>query len=236
MAGIDRRPARGEQRDKRGLRPLQVERDLVIIIDRYQVEVAVPCFARVDAELLRRGSGDHVPGAFGIGRGEGFAVVPFDALAQLEGQRFAVFARTPALGQIGDDRGKIVLRYVLVKHHEIVEDPHHRPEHRDRQFLVDRHAGRAGDQRHSQCAARFLGERRRNSGGAAQRNEPGGPAPAAEIHLFTSPEFAAPGPLVIAMPVYLSSHTSSMRQPLNRLLTISVKPFTRGCQQVPPRV
>ena len=53
------------------------------------------------------------------------------------------------------------------------------------------------------------------------------------VHL---PEFAAPGPLVIAMPVYLSSHTSSMRQPLNRLLTISVKPFTRGCQQVPPRV
>ena len=67
---------------------------------------------------------------------------------------------------------------------------------------------------------------------AAQRNEPGGPAPAAEIHLFTSPEFAAPGPLVIAMPVYLSSQTSSMRQPLKRLLTISVKPLTRGCQQV----
>jgi hypothetical protein len=34
---------------------------------------------------------------------------------------------------------------------------------------------------------------------------------------------------------YLSSQTSSMRQPLGMLLTITVSPFTRGCQHVPPR-
>ena len=35
---------------------------------------------------------------------------------------------------------------------------------------------------------------------------------------------------------YLSSQTSSMRQPLNRLLTMIVNPFTQGCQQVESRV
>jgi hypothetical protein len=34
---------------------------------------------------------------------------------------------------------------------------------------------------------------------------------------------------------YLSSQTSSMRQPLKMLLTISVNPLTQGCQQVAPR-
>ncbi len=34
---------------------------------------------------------------------------------------------------------------------------------------------------------------------------------------------------------YLSSQTSSMRQPLKRLLTMSVSPFTYGCQQVARR-
>jgi hypothetical protein len=34
---------------------------------------------------------------------------------------------------------------------------------------------------------------------------------------------------------YLSSQTSSMRQPLKMLLTITVSPFTRGCQHVAPR-
>src|ERR1700730_348089 len=35
---------------------------------------------------------------------------------------------------------------------------------------------------------------------------------------------------------YLSSQTSSMRQPLNRLFTMIVNPFTQGCQQVESRV
>ena len=37
-------------------------------------------------------------------------------------------------------------------------------------------------------------------------------------------------------PIYRSSQTSSIRQPLTMLLTIVVKPFTWGCQQVAPRV
>ena len=35
---------------------------------------------------------------------------------------------------------------------------------------------------------------------------------------------------------YLSSQTSSMRQPLVMLLTMIVSPFTCGCQQLPPRL
>jgi hypothetical protein len=39
----------------------------------------------------------------------------------------------------------------------------------------------------------------------------------------------------IAVRFYLSSQTSSMRQPLKMLLTIMVNPLTRGCQQVAAR-
>jgi hypothetical protein len=35
--------------------------------------------------------------------------------------------------------------------------------------------------------------------------------------------------------LYLSSQTSSMRAPLEMLLTMIVKPFTHGCQQVARR-
>jgi hypothetical protein len=35
---------------------------------------------------------------------------------------------------------------------------------------------------------------------------------------------------------YLSSQTSSIRQPLNSPLTMIVNPFTHGCQQVESRV
>jgi hypothetical protein len=36
--------------------------------------------------------------------------------------------------------------------------------------------------------------------------------------------------------LYLSSQTSSMRQPLNRLFTMIVSPFSWGCQQVAKRL
>jgi hypothetical protein len=43
-----------------------------------------------------------------------------------------------------------------------------------------------------------------------------------------------PQPVGISMrQSYLSSQTSSMRLPLNMLLTMMVSPFTCGCQQVP---
>src|SRR6516164_499832 len=41
---------------------------------------------------------------------------------------------------------------------------------------------------------------------------------------------------VTARTGYLSSQTSSMRQPLKMLLTIRVSPLTCGCQHVPSRL
>src|SRR5262249_7193920 len=79
VTGVDRRPARGEQGDKRSLRPLQAERDLMVTVGGDLFEVAVPGFARVDTQLLGRFAGDQIPGAFDIRGGERLAVVPFDA-------------------------------------------------------------------------------------------------------------------------------------------------------------
>jgi hypothetical protein len=59
MTRVDRRPARGQQRDKGGLRPLQMKGDLVIAVDRHFVKIAVPGFARIDPELLVRLAGDQ---------------------------------------------------------------------------------------------------------------------------------------------------------------------------------
>ena len=92
MAGVDRRPARGKQRDKRGLRPLQVKGDLVIAVDGHIVEVAVPGFPRIDPQLLGGHAADQVPGTFDVIGGERLAVMPFDALPQFERQFLAVLA------------------------------------------------------------------------------------------------------------------------------------------------
>ena len=89
-------------------------------------EVAVPGFARVDAELLGRRSGNQVPGAFDVPGGERLAVMPFDARPQFEGQLLAVLAPRPARSEVGDDRVQAVLRHVLVEHDQIVEHAHHR--------------------------------------------------------------------------------------------------------------
>jgi len=70
------------------------------------------------------------------------AVVPFDALAQFEGQPGSFLVPRPALGQIGDDRIEAVLRHVLVVEHEVVEHRHHRDHDRVGRLFVDRHAGR----------------------------------------------------------------------------------------------
>ena len=46
--------------------------------------------------------------------------MPFDTLAQFEGQPGSVLAPRPALGQVGDDRIEAVLRPVLVVKHQVV--------------------------------------------------------------------------------------------------------------------
>ena len=92
MAGIDRRTARGEQRDERRLRPLQVERDLVIAVGGHSFEVAVPGLARIDLRSLSLALPVSISQVHFTSAGERLAVVPFDALAQLEGQVASVLA------------------------------------------------------------------------------------------------------------------------------------------------
>ena len=86
MTGIDRRETGGEQRDEGGLRPLQTKRHLVIALGGDLLEIAVPSLTGVDAELLARLAAEQIPGALDVFGREGFAVVPFDALAQPERQ------------------------------------------------------------------------------------------------------------------------------------------------------
>src|SRR5205085_6027597 len=52
MAGIDRREARGEQRDKGGLPALELEGHLEVAVGRNLIEIAVPGLARIDAERV----------------------------------------------------------------------------------------------------------------------------------------------------------------------------------------
>src|SRR5260370_849535 len=82
------------------LRPLQAEGHLVIAIGDDLLEVAVPGFARIEAQLVGRLAQQQVPGAFDVLGGERPAVMPFDALAQLEGQRGLVLLPRPLGRQI----------------------------------------------------------------------------------------------------------------------------------------
>src|SRR5437764_11489486 len=86
MTRIDRRHARGEQRDKRRLRPLQYERRLIIAIGGDLREVVVPGLARVDAKLLGCLALQQIPRAFDVSGGEPLAVMPLHALAQMKGE------------------------------------------------------------------------------------------------------------------------------------------------------
>ena len=166
MARVDRREARREQGQQRRLRRLEIEHRLVLAVRRHALDVGVPALAEVDLEVIRRRAGQQVPGAFHVGRGEGLAVVPFDAAAQREGQCFAVLAPLPALGEVGHDAVEAVLPLVLVEHDEVVEHPHHRQHHGDRAFFVDRHAGGAvavGDAQDTALLLRPGGANRKGS-------------------------------------------------------------------------
>ena len=97
--------------------------------------------------FLRKSSGSFpdqlVPSALHVLGGERFAVVPLDALPELERELGLVRIPGPAFGQVGNDVGQLVLLLLRIEHHQIVEDAHHRHRCRDGGFLVDRHAGRA---------------------------------------------------------------------------------------------
>jgi hypothetical protein len=136
-----------------------VKRDFAVAVCGHLVEVQKPGLAVVEAKLLFGPSGQQIVGALHVGRGEGFAVMPFDAVTQRERQLCPFFVRAPAGRKIRHDGFNPVLRYVLVKQDEVIEDPHHRHDRRDAPFLQDRHAGRAVAVKHSQNAALLLCDR-----------------------------------------------------------------------------
>ena len=156
VAGVDRREAGGQHHDEGGLRLLHAEADLVIVRGCHLLEVAVPGFAWVDAKLLHRHAGQEIPGAFDVSRGERLAVMPFDTLAELQGQLGAVLVPRPFGRQVRHDRVEAVLPDLRVEGDQVVEHPQHRALGEDRLFLVDRHAGRAVDRVDLQDTARFL--------------------------------------------------------------------------------
>ncbi len=160
MAGIDWREARCEEGDKGRLRPFEAECHLVVAVDHDLFEVAVPRLARIEPQFVGRFTLHQVQGAFDVLGGERLAVMPFDALAQAEGQPRFVLVPRPFASEVGDDRIDAGLRDMLVIHDQIVEDSHHRPLSGDGGFLMDRHAGGAVEKIHLQHAARFLRDRR----------------------------------------------------------------------------
>ena len=160
MAGIDRRIPGGEQGDESRLRPLQVKSHLAVAIGRHFFEIEEPGFAEVETQFLVGLSAQQIVRAFDVGGGEQLAVMPFDALAQREGQLGPFLVRGPAGRQIRHDRLDPVLRHVLVEQHKIVEHPHHRHDRRDAALLDDGHAGGAVTVKHAQGAALLLRERR----------------------------------------------------------------------------
>src|SRR5262245_62736530 len=100
MAGIDRRPARGEQRYEGGLRPLQTKGDLVVAVGGDLFEVSVPRLTGIETQLVAGLAAEHVPGAFDILSGERLAVVPLDAFAQRQGQLSSFLVPGPTGGQV----------------------------------------------------------------------------------------------------------------------------------------
>ena len=143
MTGIDRRIARGEQRQQRRLRPLQVECDLEVAAGGDVSNLIVPGLARILSEFLLRFAHQHVERAFDVGRREWFSIVPFYALPQLEAQRLFVAAPAPALCEIRNDRVQTVLCDILFVDDEIVEHRHERHVGRVGGLLVNRGAARA---------------------------------------------------------------------------------------------
>ena len=95
VAGVHRRIARGEQREQRRLRPLEMDGRLQVAVGRDALDVAVPGGARVGAQLAFGLAHEKVECADDVLGGERLAVVPLHAFLQLEGQVLAVGAPAP---------------------------------------------------------------------------------------------------------------------------------------------
>src|SRR5262245_25397628 len=85
VARVHGRHSRSQQHDERRLRFAQMESGLIVIIDRDILEIGVPDAARILAEIVLLAE-EAMPGTAYVFCRERFAVVPLDALAQLEGQ------------------------------------------------------------------------------------------------------------------------------------------------------
>src|SRR5215813_728195 len=160
MARINRRPAGSQQRKQSRLWPLQTKGYLGVALCRDLLEIGIPRFAGINAQLLGRLAGQQIPGAFDVIGSERLAVVPFDPLTQREGQLHAVLTPRPTRGQVRHNRLQAGLRYILLIHDQIVKDVHHWLFGSTRRFLEDRHAGRAVKVRESENTSLFLGKRR----------------------------------------------------------------------------
>src|SRR4029079_3469405 len=84
VAGVDGRQPRGQHRQYRWLRLGQVERRLVVAVERDLLEVLVPDPARIAPQILGLLAVETMPRALHVLGGEWLAVVPGHALAQLE--------------------------------------------------------------------------------------------------------------------------------------------------------
>src|SRR5207248_9471023 len=94
-------------------------------------------------------------------------------------------------------------------------------------------AGPGQDEMRGGRSQKSIGEGNRG-GGAPAIDECGGLPHFG--HCAGQPDRFRWGESEMRTPVYLSSHTSSNRQPLKTLLTTRLRPLTRGRQQVAARV
>jgi len=166
-----------------------MEGDFVFAVRADLFEVAIPGFARIDAELVARPFEQEVPGALDVLGRKRLAVMPFDALAQRQGQRSPFLVPRPAGRQIGHDRFKAALLHVLVEHDEIVEHSHRRPLGKRVHAIEHRHARRVVPDVHFENAARFLGECRPSARGRNQQRTRRGKRANVFLH-FRFPPFA----------------------------------------------
>ena len=121
-----------------------------------RIQIAIPGLARVGTQLFRTVAQDQVPGAVDICGSEGLPVMPTDTAPKLKGELGQVGIPRPLCRQIRDNRVDSVLRHVLFKEDQVIEDGHHRVLGRVKRLLVDRHACRAVILKDSEHAALLL--------------------------------------------------------------------------------
>ena len=161
VAGIDRRKRARQQHRQARLRLAEFERRLIIAVDADVLQLRVPDLARVALEVLDLAlADDHPPGALHVFCGERRAVMPFDALPQLEGQLGVGRIPRPAFGQIRHHGVDALVDLEGIEHHEVVEHGRKRRHRGDGRFLVQRGRGRIVVVIEPQRAAPFSARRR----------------------------------------------------------------------------